>query len=228
MTPTIVKSLNLPHALIITSLGAWLRISQSFTFLLSGLAINQDPLSVVSNNRVVVKALRGFPSHPMIHKIYIYHQTFQFGSVAKQMKPMVSPTSLGSSTLFTLPVDNLILIVRFCVSHVHSEGISDLHNFDDVTHHGHFVQTRLSVKENRIAVHHVSMNNVSIVKSNGRAVHVSQRNVFTVFAFQNLGTRMYIRTILYEFEQVIAVTVVDHHGFRDIHGDLHWNSELSN
>ena len=70
MRPTIIKSLNLLHILIITDLEAWLRIAQSFTFLPSGLAINQDPLSVVSNNRVVVKALRTSP---------------QFGRVAQQV-----------------------------------------------------------------------------------------------------------------------------------------------
>jgi hypothetical protein len=42
---------------IITSLGAWLLIIQSFTFLPSGSAINRDPLALFSV-RVVVKALR--------------------------------------------------------------------------------------------------------------------------------------------------------------------------
>ena len=68
--PTIIKSLNPPHILIIADVGAWLRITQSLTFLLPVLVITQDPPSVVSNNGVVVRALRDFPSHLMIHKIY--------------------------------------------------------------------------------------------------------------------------------------------------------------
>ena len=53
--PTIIKSLNPPHILIIADVGAWLRITQSLTFLLPVLVITQDPPSVVSNNGVVVE-----------------------------------------------------------------------------------------------------------------------------------------------------------------------------
>jgi hypothetical protein len=43
-----------------TTLGAWLRITQSFTFLPLGTAINRVPLECFQT-RVVVKALRAFP-----------------------------------------------------------------------------------------------------------------------------------------------------------------------
>ena len=62
LRPTIIKSLNLLHILIITDLEAWLRIVQSLAFLPLGTDINCVLPSVVSNNGVVARALRSSPS----------------------------------------------------------------------------------------------------------------------------------------------------------------------
>jgi hypothetical protein len=72
----IIKSLNLTHALTIASLGSWLRIAQSLTFLPLDSVITRVPSSDISIKEVVVKALRGFP---------------QFGHVAQVRKPRGFP-----------------------------------------------------------------------------------------------------------------------------------------
>jgi len=75
LRPTNVHSLNLLHSLILATLGAWMRIAQSFTFLPLGTAINRVPLNLF-RNKVVVKALRGFPQFESVAKCNTIKYTF--------------------------------------------------------------------------------------------------------------------------------------------------------
>ena len=59
----------------------------------------------------------------------------------------------------SIPVE--IGIVWFCVSDIHSECIAALHNSCDVAHHAHSVKCRLTIEEDRISVHHMSVNNIA-------------------------------------------------------------------
>ena len=62
---TTVQSLRRRHILVITDIGARLRIAQSSTFLPSGSGITTDPL-ISFQMRVVVEALRGFPQQVVL------------------------------------------------------------------------------------------------------------------------------------------------------------------
>jgi hypothetical protein len=41
-----------------------------------------------------------------------------------------------------------------------------MHDARNVTHHTHSVKSWLAVKQDRVAVHHVTMNNVAILQNN--------------------------------------------------------------
>ena len=64
-------------------------------------------------------------------------------------------------------------IVWFRVTHVHTKCVTLVHNAGDVTHHTHSVQRRLTIKEDGIAVHHMSVHNVAIFQGNQRNVRIS-------------------------------------------------------
>ena len=58
-------------------------------------------------------------------------------------------------------------IVRLCVPDVHAKRVTLLHNLDDMTHHTHPMKTGLSIEKHRIAIHHMTMNDVAILQFNG-------------------------------------------------------------
>ncbi len=58
-------------------------------------------------------------------------------------------------------------IVWFRVPDVHTERVTLLHNLDDMTHHTHPMKTGLSIEKHRIAIHHMTMDDVAIFQFNG-------------------------------------------------------------
>ena len=82
--------------------------------------------------------------------------------------PLFFPVSiiynlLGNHLFGTKSIPIEVSIVWFCHSNIHAKCVTIFHHLNDMTHHRHSMQRWLSVKQNDIAVHHVSMNNVAIV-----------------------------------------------------------------
>ena len=120
-----------------------------------------------------------------------------------------------------------IRIVWLGVANVHAKRVAALHDFDDVTHHTHSMQTWLTVEQDRVAVHHVAMNDVAIFQTDRGAVHVAERDIRPVFLLQNLGTGIDFGPVLHKFHEEFAIPVVDHHGFCETHGDAQGYAELA-
>ena len=134
---------------------------------------------------------------------------------------LVSSHLLGTKSI---PVE--IRIVRFCVADVHSECVADLHDFCDVAHHRHSMQTWLSVEENRIAVHHMPMHHIAVLKTNGPAIHIAQGNMFPISSFKNLRAWIFIGTILHQFHEEFAIAIIHHNWFGYVHRNFHRNTQL--
>ena len=110
--------------------------------------------------------------------------------------PSIIYNLASSHLLGTKSIPIKIRIVRLCVANIHPECVADHHNLYDMAHHRHSMQTRLSVEQHCISVHHVPVNNIAVFESNRLSVDISQRYVFTIFSLQNLGARVFIGTVL--------------------------------
>jgi len=74
----------------------------------------------------------------------------------------------------------------------------------------------------------MTMNNVSVLQTDGPTVHMSQRNMLAILSLQDLRAWMDIRTVLNQLHQELAITIIHSHRFGNILGDLQRHSELSN
>ena len=119
-----------------------------------------------------------------------------------------------------------VCVVRLRVGHVHAKGITLFHNLDPMCHHGHSVQRRLTIEQYIIAIHHVSMHRIPVLKLNVGPVMITKGDVFAVREFQNFGTRVNIRTIFHEIHQELLVSVRDKDGLGQIHGNLQRNTQV--
>ena len=90
-------------------------------------------------------------------------------------------------------------IVRLGVADIHAERVALAHDARDVTHHAHAMQRGLAVEKHAVAVHHVAVHDVAVVKHDVIAVGVSQRNVLTAFALQDLRTGVLLGPVAHEF-----------------------------
>ena len=65
-------------------------------------------------------------------------------------------------------------IVWFCVADIHAKCVALLHYAHNVTHHTHSMKRGLTVKQDAVAIHHVTVHYITVLKYNRASVHVSQ------------------------------------------------------
>ena len=75
----------------------------------------------------------------------------------------VSYNLLGSRMLGTRFIPIEVSIVRLGHSNVHAKGIAALHDHHLVTHHTRSMQTRLSVEQHVVSIHHMTVHDIPIV-----------------------------------------------------------------
>ena len=109
-----------------------------------------------------------------------------------------------------------IRIIRFRTTYVHTKRIALVHNPRNMTHHTHPMKCRLTIEEDSVAVHHVTMNDIAIIQHNIRAVRITKRNRFARLPLQDLRAGILIRSRANQPKQELLVPVIYNNRLRNI------------
>mgnify|MGYP003598101023 CR=1 FL=1 len=87
-----------------------------------------------------------------------------------------------------------VSIVWLGIGHIHAKGIATSHDARNVAHHAHAVKRGLTVEEDGVAVHQMTVHDVALVQHDGVAIRIALQRDFFAVAFAIIELLVFSRT----------------------------------